>query len=91
MKNTCKCALRAYMSKHLPQTRREQNLSQTKFSERLMIDMRSYTDLEHGECLRCTLTFVLFLMFCCKDRDALLQDMKVIILKACNGNYPNFE
>lgn len=32
-----------------------------------------------------------FLLFCCKDRDALLLDMKVIILKACNGNYPNFE
>ena len=87
MKNTCKCALRTYMSQRLAETRREQKLSQAKFSERLMVDARSYADLEHGG----TLTFVLFLLFCCKDRDALLLDMKVIILKACNGNYPKFE
>ena len=31
---------------------------------------------------------VLFLMFCCKDRDAILEDMKALILKACNGGYP---
>lgn len=91
MKNTCKCALRTYMSQRLAETRREQNLSQTKFSERLMIDTRSYVDLEHRECLCCTLTFVLFLMFCCKDRDMILEDMKALILKACNGNYPNFK
>ena len=91
MKNTCKCALRTYMSQRLAETRREQKLSQAKFSERLMVDALSYADLEHGECLCCTLTFVLFLLFCCKDRDALLLDMKVIILKACNGNYPKFE
>lgn len=66
-------------------------LSQTKFSERLAFDVRSYPDLEHGECLCCTLIFVCFLLFCCKDRDVLLLDMKVIILKACNDNYPSFE
>ena len=88
MKNTCKCALRTYMSQRLAETRREQNPSQAKFSERLMIDTRSYVDLEHGECLCCTLTFVLFLVFCCTDRDALLEDMKALILKACNGGYP---
>ncbi len=88
MKNICKCALRTYMSQRLAQTRHEQHLSQARFSERLMIDARSYADLEHGECLCCTLTFVLFLLFCCKDKDALLEDMKVLILKACNGGYP---
>ena len=56
-----------------------------------MVDARSYADLEQEESLCCFLTFVLFLLFCCKDRDALLLDMKVIILNACNGNYPNFE
>ena len=86
MKNTCKCALRTYMSQCLAETRREQNFSQAKSSERLMVAARSYADLEQGECLCCTLTFVLFLLFCCKDRDALLLDMKAIILKACNGN-----
>lgn len=88
MKNTCKCELRHYMSKCLAQACREEKLSQAKFSERLMIDARSYADLEHGECLCCTLTFVLFLLFCCKDRDAILGDMKALILKACNGGYP---
>ena len=88
MKYTCKCELRTYMSQRFAETRKEQNLSQTKFSERLMMDPRSYADLEHGECLCCTLTFVLFLVFCCKNWDALLEDVKSLILKACNGGYP---
>ena len=88
MKNSCKCALRTYMSQSLAETRKEQPLSQREFSECLMMDPCSYADLEHGECLCCTLTFVLFLMFCCKDRNAILEDMKAPILKACNGGYP---
>ena len=88
MKNTCKYELRTCMSQRLAETRKEQHLSQTKFSERLMMDPSSYADLEHGECLCRTLTFVLFLVFCCKDRNALPEDMKALILKACNGGYP---
>ena len=32
MKNTCRCELRTYMSQRLAETRREQHLSQAKFS-----------------------------------------------------------
>lgn len=88
MKNTCKCALRDYMSKCLVSTRHAERLSQAKFSELLMMDPRSYVDLEHGEFLCCTLTFVLFLVFHCDDATKLLQEMKQIILDACKGGYP---
>ena len=76
------------MAQCLAETRKELRLSQARFSERLMIDARSYADLEHGHCLCCTLTFVLYLVFCCSDRDMVLEDMKGLILKACNGGYP---
>ena len=42
VKDICKCALRTYMAKCLAETRKELRLSQARFSERPMIDARSY-------------------------------------------------
>ena len=88
MKNSCKCALRNYISRCLAETRRAEKLSQEKFSELLMMNPRSYADLEHGEFLCCTLTFVLFLVFHCEDANIPLRDMKRIILDARKGGSP---
>lgn len=88
LRNICKCALRDYMSRCLAKTRHSEKLSQERFSEQLLIDTRSYADLERGEYLCCTLTFILFLVFHCDDVDAVLQDMKRIILDACGDDFP---
>lgn len=82
MKNSCKCALRDYMTNCLAMTRKSEKLTQAKFSENLMMDTRSYVSLEHGKSLCCTLTFIIYLCFFCKDVDALLQDLREIILDA---------
>ena len=44
-----------------------------------MMDTRSYADLEHGKSLCCTLTFIIYLVFFCKDV-ALIHDLRKIII-----------
>ena len=88
MKNTCKCALRDHMTDCLAKTRKNEKLTQAKFSEKLMMDTRSYASLEHGKSLCCTLTFIIFLCFHCKDVDGLIDDLRKILLKAQNDERP---
>ncbi|MBQ8507183.1 MAG: helix-turn-helix transcriptional regulator [Clostridia bacterium] len=82
MKNTCRCALRDYMTKRLAKTRKEAGLTQAKFSEQLMMDTRSYAALEHGKSLCCTLTFIIYMARCCKDTDGLIRDLRQILQDA---------
>ena len=79
MKQSCKCALREYMTNCLTQVRKDSGLTQAKFSEKLMMDTRSYAALEHGDSLCCTLTFILYLCYFCKDVDGLIADLRKII------------
>lgn len=88
MKNSCKCALRDYMTQCLFETRKSEKLTQAKFSELLMMDTRSYASLEHGESLCCTFTFIMFLCFHCKNVDALIRDLRKIILKSQQDERP---
>ena len=85
MKNFCKCALREYMTKCLFKTRKREQLTQTEFSEKLMMDTRSYAALEHGDSLCCTLTFIIFLVYHCKDVDGLLRELKTILDRTLNS------
>lgn len=80
----CRCALRDYLTDRLAKARKQEKLTQAKFSEKLMMDTRSYASLEHGESLCCTLTFIIYLCFFCRDTDGLIQDLRKIILKVQN-------
>lgn len=79
MKNLYKCAIRNYLTDCFLKTRREKGFTQEDFSRKLMMDTRSYAALEHGENLCCTLTFILFLCFHCKNPEKLIRDMKSIL------------
>lgn len=81
MKHACKCALQEHMAKHLAKVRFEEKLTQEKFAELLMINPRSYSNLENGFNCCCTLTFVMFLVFCCKDVEAFTNELRSIIIK----------
>lgn len=85
MKQLCKCELKDYMTGILFKARKREKLTQAKFSEKLMMDVRSYASLEHGENLCCTLTFIIYLCFFCKDVDSLVQDLRNILRKVQNG------
>ena len=80
MKRTCKSTLRSYMTRRLTDARKQFHFSQARFSEKLMIDPRSYADLEHGKSLCSTLTFIIYLCFFCEDVDVLIQDLRKIII-----------
>ena len=79
MKTTFRCALRDYLTNKLIESRKNNRLTQAKFSEILMIDTRSYAALEHGESLCCTLTFIIYMCFICEDVNKLVDDLRNIL------------
>ncbi len=81
MKERCKCALRDYMTMTFLKARHDEQLTQAQFAELLMLDTRSYADLEHGESLCCTLTFIIYLVSFCKEPETLIRDLRTILLK----------
>lgn len=82
MKRTLKSSLRTYMSRRFLNTRKANHLTQAKFAEYLMMDTRSYSALEHGKSLCSMLTFVLYLVFFCKDPDVLIHELREIVLNS---------
>lgn len=86
MKSKLKQSLRIYMSERLLDVRKANRLTQAKFSESLLMDTRSYSALEHGKNLCSMLTFVLYLVFFCKDPDKLLHDLRIIIFRSLDLN-----
>ena len=77
----CKCEVRDFLSKNMRNVRYELSLSQMEFAEKLQIDRRSYLELEHGRNLCCTMTLLLYLIYCCKDPEGLLKECKKIFDK----------
>lgn len=63
MKYICKCGLRSYLTRCLTDARKQAHLTQSRFLEKLMMDTRSYANLEHGKRLCCTLMFIIYLVF----------------------------
>lgn len=88
MKDICKCALRSYLTKRLAQARLDAHLTQDEFAEKLMMDTRSYASLEHGDSLCCTLTFIIYLVFFCDNVEALVRDLREIMIDAVKDELP---
>jgi len=59
--------LKTYFYHDLIKTRKELNLSQAKMAERLMMDNRSYIQLDHGKFCCSGLTLALYLIYCSID------------------------
>lgn len=57
-------------------TRSAMKLTQAEMSEILVMDPRSYADLSSGKTMCGTLTFVLFLIYCCPDTSEFLNEIK---------------
>lgn len=79
MKQTYKCLLREYLTRCFQETRKEYGFTQEVFSEKLMMDIRSYASLEHGEHMCCTLTLIIYLCFFCKNPESVIQDFRTIL------------
>ena len=82
MKETCKCALKEYLSTCLYEARISSHMTQEAFAASLHMSPRAYIALEHGEFLCCTFVFILYMTFICDDVASLRDDLEAVILKA---------
>lgn len=86
MKQRCDCALRAHITEHFRETRKRLGLTQAQFAELLMMDAHSYAAMENGENCCCTLTFIFYLVFFCKDVNLFVDDLQRIIIDNFSGD-----
>ena len=77
MREAYQAALKSVLHVQITQYRDRMGLTQAQMAEILLMDVRSYIDLDHGKSMCGTLSFVLFLLYCCQDRDALLQSIQM--------------
>lgn len=74
--------LKHYLHVQMKDTRKELHMTQAQMAEKLEIDTRSYSDIDTGKSLCSTLTFVMFLIYFCKDPMKLLEDIKKLFDEA---------
>jgi len=78
IRKMCLHLLKRYFCHQLVQTRTALGLTQFAMAERLMMDERSYIELDHGNSGCSALTLVLFLIYCCNDPLQFLQELRSI-------------
>ncbi len=72
MRKTYEKILKEHFYKHLISTREELQLSQVKMADKLIMDTRSYINLDHGKSSCSSLTLALYLInFCDNPKDYL--------------------
>lgn len=71
--------LKSYFHTRLIAVRNHLCLSQAKMAEQLLMDPRSYADLEHGRSGCGALTLILFLLYCCPDSSEFLAGIRAIL------------
>lgn len=69
-------ALKKCFHNRLFRTRVELGLTQAQMADRLMMDDRSYIDLDHGKSSCSAITLVLFLLYCCRDPLGFLEELR---------------
>lgn len=72
-------ALKPYIREEFKTTRKENSLTQEKMAENLAVERRTYCNVETGLNMCGTLSFILFLLYECKDVDKFLEGMKEVL------------
>lgn len=78
IRKMCLHLLKRYFCHQLVQTRTTLGLTQFAMAERLMMDERSYIELDHGNSGCSALTLALFLIYCCEDPLGFLHELRSI-------------
>lgn len=81
MKCSRKCALRDYMSECFDKARNEDSFLANSFFERYKACGGTCPDFEQTQGFCCTLAFVAYLCFFCEDANALVRDLREMILR----------
>ncbi len=77
MNQIYRTTLKRILCEQIGNTRISMELTQDKMAEQLMMDVRSYSDIDRGISMCGTLTFVLFLLHFCPDPTLLLREIRV--------------
>jgi len=79
MRKQCEQILKNLFHENLIYTRHKLGHTQEVMAEILMMDVRSYVELDHG-CSNCSaLTLCLFLIHCCDNPEDFLDELKISI------------
>ncbi len=87
MRKTYEAILKEYLHKRIVNDRRENHLIQEKMAELLVMDPRSYSDIEHGKTMCSTLTFTLYMLHFCDDPGTLLREIEELFTAAEKNGY----
>lgn len=74
--------LKEYLCKYIKDTRKSMKLSQEKMAEKLIMDARSYADIENGSNMCGTITFIYFMLYMVEDIEAAFEGIAVVIENA---------
>lgn len=77
MRNLYNKQLKEICHKHIISAKIENGLTQAQMAECLVMDIRSYADIDSGKSSCGLLTFVLYLMYLCPDIDELIEEIRI--------------
>ena len=76
MRKTYEKILKKHFYEHLISKREELQLSQVKMADKLIMDTRSYVNLDHGKAGCSGLTLALYLIYCCDNPKGYLDELR---------------
>lgn len=76
MKKQYENLLKAYLRAQFLKRRGELGLTQAQIAEIMAVETRTYCNNEKGSSLCNTVSFILFLMYCCPDSQEMLNEIK---------------
>jgi len=76
MRKTYHTILKTCFHRNLINARVSMGLTQAEMAERLVMDDRSYIDLDHGETCCSATTLALFLVYVCKDVHGFVEELR---------------
>ncbi len=77
MRNLYNKQLKTICHKRIISAKVENSLTQAQMAEYLVMDIRSYADIDSGKSACGLLTFVLYLMYLCPDIEELINEIRV--------------
>ena len=76
MRRIYRNVLKNHFHVHLVQIRTSSGLTQSEMAEKLLMDDRSYIDLDHGKTCCSAVTLALFLVYVCEDVHTFLEELR---------------
>ena len=85
MRKSYYLVLKNYFYNTIIETRASLKYTQAQMASVLIMDERSYVELDHGKSCCSALTLVLFLIYCCEDPTAFLTGLKEAFERECEN------